>query len=140
MAYVHHRIVRFQDCDPAGIVYFARAFEFAHQAFEDCLAAGGMPLADAIANADWAMPLVHAEADYRAPMRFGDALRVLVRVDGHSEGSLQFGFEILGVEDDRVRARVQHVHAAVDRATFRRRPLPDAILEVLRRAGALESA
>ena len=134
MAFVHHRVVRFQDADPAGIVYFARVFEFAHQAFEDCLIAGGLPLAGVIADADWAMPLVHAEASYRRPMRHGDALVIEVEVAGRSERSVRLAFRVLDA-DGKLCAAVQHVHAAASRPAFAPCAVPAAFLAALSAAG-----
>ena len=135
MAFVHRHIVRFGDTDPAGIVFFARVFEYAHEAFEDCLAAGGLPLQTMLAQADWAMPLIHAEADYRAPMRLGEVLDVEVALAARSESSLTLAFAIRGAEDGKVRATVRHVHVAVDRANFAKRALPTVVVEAFARAG-----
>ena len=44
MPFVSTRTVRFGECDPARIVYFSRYFEYAHEAYEDMLEAGGFPL------------------------------------------------------------------------------------------------
>ena len=134
MAFVHHRIVRFGDTDPAGIVFFARVFEFAHEAFEDFMAASGLPIQAMLQQREWAMPLVHAEADYRAPMRLGDALAIDVCVVARSDSSLTFGFEVRGAEDGVVHAVVRHVHVAIDRVAFRKRALPDEVLTALDRA------
>lgn len=135
MAFHHRRTVRFGDTDPAGIVFFARVFEYAHEAFEDCLAAGDLPLQVMLAQADWAMPLVHAEADYRAPMRLGEALEVEVAIAARSETSLTLAFTVRGAVDGKIRATVRHVHVAVDRASFAKRAVPAEVMVAFEGAG-----
>ncbi len=138
MAFVHHRTARFGDTDPAGIVFFARVFEYAHEAFEDCLQAGDLPLQTMLAQADWAMPLIHAEADYRAPMRLGERLAIEVALASRSETSLTLAFTVRGADDGKTRATVRHVHVAVHRASFAKRAVPTEVLAAFARAGVAE--
>lgn len=70
------RTVRFQDIDAAGIVFYPRVLEYASDVYISFLAARGLHLPKALEAASYKIPLVHAEADYMAPMRFGDAITV----------------------------------------------------------------
>ena len=70
-------IVEWGDCDPAGIVYFPRYFEW----FDGCTAAlfedAGLPKADMLARyAIVGIPLVEARSRFMKPSSFGD--RVVV--------------------------------------------------------------
>src|SRR5690606_35065652 len=78
--------VKFQDVDAAGIVFFARFFDYVHGAYEGFLTASGSPLPDVLREKSWAAPLRHAEADYLRPARYGDILLVEL-VAAHSEPS-----------------------------------------------------
>lgn len=120
---VAEHVVRFSEVDAAGILFFSRVFEIAHHAYEDWLAARGLPIGERMARGDWVLPLVHAEADYRAPLRLGDRVRIEVSVERVGGASLTMRFELSG-PDGAPAATVRHVHAAIDRATFRPRPLP----------------
>mgnify|MGYP001201784356 CR=1 FL=1 len=92
-AMIHHRHrVGFAEVDAAGIAFFSRAFEIAHAAFETALAEIGMPLGEILRQNVWVMPLVHAEADYRVPMRLGDELLVEVTVEKIGRSSVTFNF------------------------------------------------
>ena len=82
MPFVSTRTVRFGECDPARIVYFSRYFEYAHEAYEDMLEAGGFPLQEVFLGS-WAMPLVRAESDYTRPSRLGDEPRCFGRPVGN---------------------------------------------------------
>lgn len=126
--------VRFPDVDAAGIVYFAKAFDYAHLAWEELLSAGGLPLHEAIPGRPWILPLIHAEADYRRPMRFGERLRVEASLTDVGGSTVTLRYAIKG-NDGELRATVTLVHCAVDKASARRITLPDEVLEVLGRAG-----
>jgi len=120
--------VRFSEVDAAGIVFFSRVFEWCHHAFEDVLRARGLPITD-VADRPWLMPLVHASADYRRPLRLGDAVDIAVQDPQLGEGSVTWSFEIRGA--DGVCATVRHVHACIDRETFRPIPVPDSVRRAL---------
>lgn len=68
--------VRFQDVDAAGIVFFARVFDYFHDGYVAYLEARGLPLHAVLASSDWGLPIRHAEADYLGPIRFGDTVDV----------------------------------------------------------------
>lgn len=114
--------------DRAGIVYFGRVFEYCHIAYEELMTAIFGGIEGVFSGTDWGMPLVHAEADYKAPIRLDDRLTVELRVERLGAGSVSFGFRVLGPEGD-LRATVQHVHAFVDMRRFAKREVPQAFLD-----------
>ena len=65
-----------RDTDAAGVAFFAAYFSLAHEAYERALAACGAPLHTWLDELH--LPIVHAEADYSAPMRLGDQLTLHV--------------------------------------------------------------
>ncbi|MFP4063447.1 MAG: acyl-CoA thioesterase, partial [Halochromatium sp.] len=79
-ANIEHRFrVALHDTDAAGVLFFAHLFRHAHDAYEAMMARIGWPLDGLIRERQLGLPLVHAEADYRRPMRHGD--QVAVRVE-----------------------------------------------------------
>ena len=135
MPFVSTRTVRFGECDPARIVYFSRYFEYAHEAYEDMLEAGGFPLREVL-HGSWAMPLVRTESDYTRPSRLGDKLTLHVAVDRVGNRSVRYAVEVLG-EDEEQRARLLLTHAVISQETGKTCSVPADLLEALRRAGAL---
>jgi 4-hydroxybenzoyl-CoA thioesterase len=87
---------RFGDCDPAGIVYFPKFFDFFHQAMETWFTAIGAPYDDVIVGRKIGFPAVHTEADFRAPTRFGEAIDIELRVEKVGTKSIRFGYRVLG--------------------------------------------
>jgi len=134
MAFEHQTTVLFSQVDAVGIAFFGRVFEMCHEALEAMLVAGGLPLHAILDGGDWAMPLVHASADFKRPMRLGDRITVRMELAEMSGGSLTFAYTLLGDAGD-LRARVTLVHAFIDRKRFKGRRAPAEALEVFQRAG-----
>ena len=119
------RAVRFQDIDAAGIVFFARVFDYFHDALFEHYTARGMNMADVIRDASWILPIVHCEADYRAPMRFGDALAVEIERAELGRSSVTVHYVVRSASDaSKVHCVGKMVSACIDRATFKPREIP----------------
>ncbi len=118
-------IVSFQDIDAAGIVFFARVFDYFHNAFVAHLDDRGVSLPAVIAGGVWGAPLAHAEADYKFPLRFGDHVRAEIVHGEVGDTSVTIHHQIVsGADPVRVHAVGKTVHVVIDRKTFRPRPVP----------------
>lgn len=134
--FCHPLTARFQDVDAAGIVFYPRVLEYCHDAYVAFLAAHGHPLHQVLAERRWAAPLRHAEADYLRPIRFGDALEVLL-VRARLEGSvLSLGYRLLPASGGAPLALAQTVHVFVDPVHFKRLEPPADLAAAFRRLGA----
>ncbi len=135
MAFVHTVTVRFHETDRAGIVFFGRFFEYCHIVYEEMLiqALGGM---ETMFENGWSMPLVHAEADYKKPLRLGDRIPVHLTVERLGKGSITFSYSLKGYDGEE-RASAKLVHAFVDMETFEGRSAPPELIEALQRLGVL---
>ena len=95
--FLHPVQVRFGDCDPAGIAYFPRFFEWFHEAmeawFDDAL---GRPYHEVLRRHGF--PAVHTECDYAAPCRFGDRITVELRLGALGQSSLRLDYTVRGAE------------------------------------------
>jgi 1,4-dihydroxy-2-naphthoyl-CoA hydrolase len=121
--------VRLKDTDAAGVLYFASLLVFAHETFEAFLDARGLPLGRLLAGADYALPVVHCEADYRRRVGVGDLLTVEMTVGEAGESS--FALEYALRRDGEAVGTCRIVHASVDRETFRSVSLPDEVRDQL---------
>jgi 4-hydroxybenzoyl-CoA thioesterase len=98
--------VRFGDCDPAGIVYFPRFFDFFHQAMESWFGAHlGSGYDELVRVRKLGFPAVHTEADFERPCRFGEQIVVHQRVTRLGRTSIEFYYEVWGGETRRARGR-----------------------------------
>ena len=126
MEFVSQSIVRLYDSDAAGFHFFGAQFRFAHEALENFLDHIGLPIARIIRDRELLFPVVHAEADYRAPLAVGDRLIIRVVVRALGDRSFTMGYRFF-LADGREAGSVMTVHAAVAAATGAPCPLPDAV-------------
>jgi YbgC/YbaW family acyl-CoA thioester hydrolase len=132
MAFEHKRRVRFQDTDPAGIVFFANIFLYCHEAFEELLRDVGMPLETIIASREQVLPLAHAEADFKSPFRFGVLVTTRVTVAEIGERSFRLEYEMADEKGQKL-AQAATVHVAVDPASGRSTTLSPRLRAALSR-------
>lgn len=123
-------VVRFEDADPAGIVFYPRAIALAHGVLEDLIRHTRIGWHGWFDHHGLAAPVRHAEADFLAPMRAGEALRARAWVETLGDTSGTFMVEFAGAEGG-VRARIRTVHVLVDRATNKPAVLTPEIREAL---------
>lgn len=129
-----HR-VRFHEVDRAGIVYFARVFEWCHVVYEELLRELFGGVEPIFAVKDWGTPLVRAEADYRRPFRLDDLISIEVVVARVGRGSLEYAYTLRGEDgQERATARLRHAFIGTD---WRPRPVPSELLDGLRGLGLL---
>lgn len=124
------RAVRFQDIDAAGIVFFPRVLEYMSDAYGAFLAARGMHLPKSIEAGTYRIPLVHAEADYHAPLRYGDPITVEIVALVIGRSSFQIGYRIRHA-DKRVAAVGQTAHVCVGLPKFAPVPIPEELRAAL---------
>ena len=121
---------RFHEVDRAGIAFFGRVFEYCHVVYEELLGAvmGQGGLDAAFDRLGYGTPVVHAEADYRAPSRFGERLDVGLAVEKLGKSSISFAYSVVGADDGVVRATGRVVCVTMDLATrsAERRPRSSA--------------
>jgi YbgC/YbaW family acyl-CoA thioester hydrolase len=127
-----HR-VRLDEVDAAGIVYFAHFFSWCHEAMAEMLSPVDGGYAALVMTRRLGLPAVHVEADFAAPVRFGDEVRVVTVVERVGTSSCGLRFDLERTSDGDHIATLRHVVAFTDLAAMRSRPLPDDVLRVLAR-------
>lgn len=131
MPWSHAHRVQLQEVDAAGVVFFGTYFTIAHQAYEQGLLVHGFDLAPLLAAGQQALPMVHAEADYQAPLRYGDTVTVTVTCGriGERSFTLDYAFAKQSVPV----ARLRHIHACLDVAAQRSTALSAALVAALQK-------
>ena len=115
--------IRMGDTDAAGILYFVNQFRIAHEGFEHFLDTIGLGVAHMLEKTDYRFPIVHAESDYKLPLKVGDPLTVCMTADRVGHSSVSLLFRMFNRHDKEV-GTVKIVHVAVDKKTWKKRPLP----------------
>ena len=125
----HATTVRLHDTDAAGVLYFAHQFRLAHEAYETFMEQAGLGLGGLLKKGALALPIVHAEADFRAPLGVGDALTISLRLQRLGKTSYTLVSRI--ARAGRTVGYVTTTHVALDRRTGRKCDLPAKLKRAL---------
>lgn len=128
--FVYRTQIRLKDTDATGVLYFSEQFKFALEAFEEFLKERGYSLKE-LMETPFLLPVVHAEADYTAPMQVGDPLEVELRIANVGTSSITLHYLLRDPRRNIDVGRVELVHVAVDRATRTKVPVPDFLRAIL---------
>ncbi|MBI4361834.1 MAG: acyl-CoA thioesterase [Euryarchaeota archaeon] len=115
------------DTDMAGIAYYPRIFHFFELGVEDLFRHAGFRRGFFAREKNILFPRVAARADFRAPLRAGDPLRLETRVERAGTTSITYGFRLHHGDVPASEGRMTAV--ALDRATQRPIPLPGELRE-----------
>lgn len=127
MAYTTHWTIRFGDIDWFRILYYPRLFDRLCVATEEVMEDHVIPFHRVIETYGVAMPIVHAEADYLAPIELGDEITIILDPE---VGETTVTFRIEGVIDEPA-FNATITHAIVDADTFESAPVPQEIANSL---------
>ncbi len=135
MSVVYRRAVRFEEVDAAGIAFFARFFNWCHEAMERFF--DGVPggYVDLITRRRIGFPAVHLTADWKTPLRYGDVANIEIAVAKLGTTSATLRYVLTRESDGAHVATIEHVTVATDLDTMTKLPLPDdcrALLELHR--------
>ncbi|NUN16347.1 MAG: acyl-CoA thioesterase [Myxococcales bacterium] len=123
--------VHFGDTDHAGIVYFPRIFHYCHIAFEEWFHTDlGYPFSQVVGERSYGLPVVSTKSVFQKPMRHGEHIRIELTIERITTRSVTFGYRLIGVSDDVVRARVEIVHASVNLQQFVSVPIPSDLVDL----------
>src|SRR5690606_3847655 len=108
------------------VVFFARYLHIVHEAYEEALAAAGVPLATFFADHGVVVPIAKSEAAYLRPLQCGDRLAVEVTPTRLSENSFALDATLWkSIGTARKRAAVARTeHVCIHSTTRERQPLP----------------
>ncbi|MBS3904383.1 MAG: acyl-CoA thioesterase [Simkania sp.] len=137
--YFRKKILRLSESDASGVLYFAQQFRMAQELFEEYLEETGISLRESLEKGEYLLPVVHAEADFFAPIKVGDELELglqLARL-GNSSFTLRCLFKSVG--SDRIVGTTTIVHVAIARSSWSKMPIPKSLVSVLEALGPLVS-
>jgi 4-hydroxybenzoyl-CoA thioesterase len=127
----HDRPVRFEDIDAAGILFFARFLNYCHDAMERLF--DGLPggYVDLITRRRIGFPAVHVDAEFHAPLRFGDVAHIETSVTKVGTSSCTFRYVLTRGRDGLHVATIRHVTVSTDLDAVKKVPLPPDVRALL---------
>jgi len=126
--------IRFDDADPAGVVFYPRAIGLAHAVVENLIRQSSLGWDTWFASPVHAAPLRRAEADFFLPMRPGRTFEARAAVEKIGDTSITFVVEFHD-EDGRTAARIRTTHVLIAKADGRPVPLTAPMREALGATG-----
>lgn len=125
-----HLFIRFEDADPAGVIFYPRAIALAHSVIEEMFRLSPLGWHLWFASPTHAAPLRHAEAEFFHPMRPGEKVTARANVENLGKTSVTFVVEFINT-NNAVAARVRTVHVFIDKNSGRPAPLTPEIRAAL---------
>jgi acyl-CoA thioester hydrolase len=120
--FVHRLRVRFHECDPQGVVFYAHYFAYVDVALTEMWREAFGSYGDVVA-AGTDVVVVEAASTFRASARFDDDLDVELRVERLGTTSMAMATAIR--RDDELLVDGRIVHVFVDAASMGKKAIPD---------------
>lgn len=132
------RLVRFSDCDPAGIVFYPQYFVMFNGLVEDWVTEGlGVGYATLLGERRIGLPTVRVAADFKAVSRMGD--RVLLRLACQRLGtrSLTLQLACQAADSGELRMVMEQVLVTTSLQTHRAIDIPPDLHAAIARQGVM---
>ena len=94
------RRVAFADTDMAGIMHFANVFRYMEETEHAFYRFLGIPIHTFESKKNIGWPRVHAECDYKRPVRFEDVLEIYLKIAEIKEKRIYYEFKICKIENN----------------------------------------
>lgn len=129
------RMVRFSDCDPAGMVFYPQYFVMLNALVEDWFTHGlQVNYAEFLGARKLGLPMASLQCDFKAPSRMGETIALALRLRKIGKRSLTLDVECTGPETPPVlRWRAQAVIVTTALAHDGSIPIPDDVLQGIAR-------
>ena len=121
--FAHRFVVQLHHTDAYGILFFANQLAFCHDAFQAWLDSVGHPMAAERAKAEFVAVVVHAESDYRSPIRLGAKLTIEYRIAAVGTTSFTNVFRFVDPAGHEVGA-ARIIQVTIDPLTSAKMPIP----------------
>ena len=120
--------VRFEHCDPAGLIFYPRYFQLSHQVIEDWFKNGlGTPHADLVVQQRIGIPTVHIEASFLAASRLEEILEFTLHVEKLGNSSVKLNITAEHKGERRCEIHQVIVFSQLDPKEVKSVPIPDRI-------------
>ena len=115
---IHKIKINFFDCDPAGILFYARVFQICHSAYESMIASFLLK-EDYWNNEEYVVPISSSEAKYLKPIKYGETITIELTVAQLRNCSFELEY-LCKNEKGEVCAEVKTIHVFVDKKTWKK--------------------
>lgn len=128
--YKKNVVINFFDADPAGILFFGKAFEYFHSAYEQFLKEL-QPEENYFNHAAYAIPIKKAEAEYFLPVYPGEEITMEINAEEIKTSSFTLSCGFKGAEGE-VRLKTKTVHVFIAKRTGAKTEIPYMLKDKLK--------
>lgn len=121
--------ITFSETDPGGIVFFAEFFKIAHITYERFFDSLDLDR-NYFLDEKFIIPIVHSNADYVSPVKFGDELNCELIVGEIGKTSFELKYTLYN--KDLIAAKILTKHVVVLKNEFKKSSIPTNLLEALK--------
>lgn len=120
------RLIRFSDCDPAGIVFYPQYFVMLNGLLEDWVDEGlGIGFRKLVIERRIGMPTVKLDVAFRAVSRMGDQVVLGLSVERLGSSSLGLDVRCFAAADGELRMQMKQLIVTTSLETHRAVPVPE---------------
>ena len=131
-AFKRERLIRFSDCDPAGIVFYPQYFVMFNGLVEDWVDEGlGIGFRRLVIERRTGLPTVRLEADFRAVSKMGDRVQLSLTVEKLGSRSITLDSRCTGLEDGELRMQMRQVLVCTSLQTHQAIEVPADMREAI---------
>ena len=121
--------INFYDCDPAGILFYAKLFEINHSIYEELIDSFKLKT-NYWSNDEFVVPIIKTDGAYFKPLKAGDLISINLTVTFKKENSFELTYEWLNKAGE-LAAKARTVHVFVDKKKWSKIPIQDDIVKGL---------
>jgi YbgC/YbaW family acyl-CoA thioester hydrolase len=123
--YTSKRKINFYDCDPAGILFYAKIYELCHSTYEEMIKSFGLK-ENYWTNEDYIVPIIHSEAAYHKPLVYDSFVEIQLTVSSISKSAFKLAYACKN-ENGELCVEVKTTHVFVDKKTWKKKQINDDV-------------
>jgi YbgC/YbaW family acyl-CoA thioester hydrolase len=123
------RTVHFSDCDPAGVMFFAKTMEFCHSAYEDFINSFNLNF-DYWGSDSFAVPIKQAEVSFLKTIKHGEEVTINLKVLEIRDSSFLIEYFIKN-NNGEICLQAKTVHVFVSKKNWKKIEIDSAVKESL---------
>lgn len=122
MIFTTKRFIHFNQCDPAGILFYGESFVIAHQVIEEFIEVIGIGWSTWFENDEFAFPIRHTSCDYMLPIKAGGQVEFRLSIGTLSLSTVCFSVAAKSAKG--IHFQVNNVHTTVGKNTLGKAEIP----------------
>ena len=119
------RKINFYDCDPAGILFYAKIYELCHSVYEEMIQSFVLK-ENYWTNDDYVVPIIHSEANYKKPLVYNSFVEIELSVSSISSSAFKLAYSCKN-ENGELSVEVITTHVFVDKKTWKKKQIKDDV-------------